>query len=41
MSVDGMLAMKEQFPHLRNGGPWRAKDIEDIKTLRQLMRKDA
>ena len=36
MSVSGMLAMKEQFPHLRNGGPWRQKDIDDIKTLRRL-----
>lgn len=40
MSVAGMLAMKEQFPHLRNGRPWRPKDIDDIKTLRQLMRED-
>ena len=36
MSVAGMLAMKEQYPHLRNGGPWRQKDIEDIKVLRGL-----
>jgi len=36
MSVAGMLAMKEQYPHLRNGGPWRQKDIEDIKVLRRL-----
>ena len=36
MSVSGMLAMKEQFPHLRNGRPWRQKDIDDIKTLRGL-----
>jgi len=36
MSVAGMLAMKEQYPHLRNGGPWRQKDIEDIKILRRL-----
>ena len=36
MSVRGMLAMKEQFPHLRNGRPWRQKDIDDIKTLRRL-----
>jgi len=28
--------MKEQFPHLRNGRPWRQKDIDDIKTLRWL-----
>jgi hypothetical protein len=36
MSVSGMLAMKEQFPHLRNGRPWRQKDIGDIATLRGL-----
>ena len=36
MSVAGMLAMKEQYPHLRNGGPWRQKDIDDIEVLRAL-----
>jgi hypothetical protein len=36
MSVAGMLAMKEQYPHLRNGGPWRQKDIDDITVLRRL-----
>ena len=36
MSVAGMLAMKEQYPTLRNGGPWRDKDIADIATLREL-----
>jgi hypothetical protein len=36
MSVVGMLAMKEQYPRLRNGGPWRKKDIDDIKVLRGL-----
>jgi hypothetical protein len=36
MSVSGMLAMKEQFPRLRNGRPWRQKDIADIKVLRGL-----
>jgi hypothetical protein len=36
MSVSGMLAMKEQFPHLRNGRPWRRKDIVDIGILRGL-----
>lgn len=36
MSVAGMLAMKEQFPHLRNGGAWRQKDINDIAVLRRL-----
>jgi lincosamide nucleotidyltransferase A/C/D/E len=36
MSVAGMLAMKEQYPHLRNGGPWRQKDIDDIQIPRRL-----
>jgi Aminoglycoside-2''-adenylyltransferase len=36
MSISGMLAMKEQFPHLRNGRPWRQKDIDDIEILRRL-----
>jgi hypothetical protein len=36
MSVSGMLAMKEQFPHLRNGRPWRQKDVADIEVLRGL-----
>jgi hypothetical protein len=36
MSVSGMLAMKEQFPHLRNGRPWRQKDITDMEILRGL-----
>jgi hypothetical protein len=36
MSVSGMLAMKEQFPRLRNGRPWRPKDITDIEILRGL-----
>jgi hypothetical protein len=36
MSVSGMLTMKEQFPHLRNGRPWRQKDIADVKILRGL-----
>jgi hypothetical protein len=36
MSVSGMLAMKEQFPRLRNGRPWRQKDIADIVMLRGL-----
>jgi hypothetical protein len=39
MSVAGMLAMKEQYPHLRNGGPWRPKDITDIEILRNLAAK--
>jgi Aminoglycoside-2''-adenylyltransferase len=37
MSVAGMLAMKEQFPTLRNGRPWREKDIGDIAVLRGLL----
>ena len=36
MSIAGMLAMKEQFPNLRNGRPWRQKDIGDIEVLRGL-----
>lgn len=38
MSAAGMLAMKEQFPTLRNGRPWRDKDRRDIETLRALLR---
>jgi lincosamide nucleotidyltransferase A/C/D/E len=34
MSAAGMLAMKEQFPTLRNGRPWRDKDIGDMAVLR-------
>jgi hypothetical protein len=37
MSVSGMLAMKEQFPHLRYGRPWRQKDIADMEILRGLV----
>ena len=37
MSVAGMLAMKEQYPHLRNGRPWRAKDVSDVKLLRAML----
>ena len=40
MSAAGMLAMKEQFPQLRNGRPWRLKDIADIATLRDLVGHD-
>jgi lincosamide nucleotidyltransferase A/C/D/E len=36
MSVAGMLAMKEQYPALRNGTPWRAKDQADVEMLRLL-----
>jgi hypothetical protein len=36
MSVAGMLAMKEQFPILRNGWPWRDKDMCDLAVLRDL-----
>jgi hypothetical protein len=37
MSVTGMLAMKEQYPALRNGRPWRDKDIHDIELLRSML----
>jgi hypothetical protein len=37
MSVSGMLAMKEQYPQLSNGRPWRQKDIDDIEILRGLL----
>jgi Aminoglycoside-2''-adenylyltransferase len=40
MSVSGMLAMKEQYPHLRNGSSWREKDIADIEILRGLAEKN-
>lgn len=36
MSPEGMLAMKEQFPNLRYGRPWRPKDIGDMEILRRL-----
>ncbi|SDS87209.1 nucleotidyltransferase domain-containing protein [Actinoplanes derwentensis] len=36
MSVAGLLAMKEQFPGLRNGRPWRPKDVTDVAVLRGL-----
>ena len=36
MSIAGMLAMKEQYPTLRNGRPLRDKDIADIALLRRL-----
>jgi hypothetical protein len=41
MSVSGMLAMKEQYPRLRNGRPWRQKDIADIAVLRELAGRQA
>ena len=37
MSVSGMLAMKQQYPTLRHGGPWRDKDVADMATLRGLL----
>jgi lincosamide nucleotidyltransferase A/C/D/E len=40
MSAAGMLAMKEQYPTLRNGRPWRDKDIGDIALLRSLRTDD-
>jgi lincosamide nucleotidyltransferase A/C/D/E len=36
MNVAGMLAMKEQYPTLRNGRPWRDKEIGDIALLWEL-----
>jgi hypothetical protein len=41
MSASGMLTMKERFPTLRNGRPWRPKDRADIETLRTLLRHTA
>jgi hypothetical protein len=35
MSVEGMIAMKEQFATLRNGKPLRDKDIHDLWPGRQ------
>lgn len=40
MSPTGMLAMKEQYPRLRNGGPLRPKDVDDIATLRTLSARE-
>jgi hypothetical protein len=37
MSLTGMQAMKEQYPHLRNGRPWRDKDVQDIELLRSML----
>ena len=31
-----MLAMKEQYPTLRNGRPLREKDVRDLELLREL-----
>jgi hypothetical protein len=36
MSAAGMLAMKDQFPRLRNGRAWRPNDIVDLDTLRSM-----
>jgi hypothetical protein len=41
MSIEGMLAMKEQFPTLRNGRPLRDKDRVDIEIMRGLLRAGA
>ena len=38
MSATGILAMKEQYPTLRNGRPWRDKDRKDIAALSALVR---
>jgi lincosamide nucleotidyltransferase A/C/D/E len=40
MSTSGMIAMKEQYPQLRNGGPWRSKDIQDLVVLREMLAED-
>ncbi|WP_152361161.1 nucleotidyltransferase domain-containing protein [Microlunatus speluncae] len=37
MSVAGMVAMKEQYPGLRNGSPLRDKDLRDLDLLRSLL----
>jgi hypothetical protein len=37
MSVAGMLAMKVQYPYLRNGRPWRDKDIPAVGLLRSML----
>lgn len=37
MSLAGMLAMKEQYPYLRNGRAWRAKDVHDIELMRSML----
>lgn len=37
MSVEGMLAMKEQYATLRNGGPLREKDVRDVAALKALI----
>jgi lincosamide nucleotidyltransferase A/C/D/E len=37
MSPAGMLAMKQQYPTLRNGKPLRDKDIRDIAILIELV----
>ncbi len=40
MSLAGMLAMKEQYPNLRNGRPWRDKDVSDIEILRSMLENE-
>ena len=37
MSVEGILAMKEQYSLPRNRRPLREKDVRDIALLRQLL----
>lgn len=37
MSLEGMLAMKEQYSSLQNGAPPRDKDVRDIAALRALI----
>jgi len=37
MSAAGMLAMKQRYPTLRNGGPLRYQDVRDIALLSDLV----
>ena len=39
MSLEGMVAMKEQYPTLRNGRPLREKDLQDLEHMRELASK--
>ena len=41
MSVEGMLAMKQQYAGLRNGAPLREKDVRDINVLKSLVAAEA
>jgi len=37
MSLEGLLAMKTQYPTLRNGKPWRPKDVSDMAAIQALL----